>query len=542
LKLQICLVHADIRIPRLFIGIAYLSAFLRQNGFRVNVIDFPAKYENICSDLELLIILEKLKLDKNLRTRNINLYERYRLLELLNSWCEDIIRTRSEIVGFTVDVCNYKLSALLANKIKKERKDILTIFGGPYCSREVTGGVLPKPDVVDIVVHGEGEETMLDIAKKYQESSTLDSIPGATILKDGKPKYCGEHLPIKDLDSLPFPDFTDFELQKYSDGLPINTCRGCYRSCSFCYHIVFWKEYRERSPRSVVNELKHDIQKYRIRKFFFGDSEINSNPDPSRLEKIFDLIIESRLNITWGADAIFGNLRPSLLLKMYRAGCRTLDFRVGSFNSRVLSDMNRKFTPEQIRDTLELVKKNKIIPTTRLTVGFPTETRLDFMEDLLSYYKFFDREIYVYVEIIPMSVYTGTDIFVNSQKYGVKIHEDYYEDRLRFKLLFPSWSSKNVTPSELMFRTTLFRYLHKELRERMDKKVIRPGILAVMTNMDELFKSTDKLGRTEVMTKIYSELLLLWSSSFVKKKDFTQVMAHEFFDKQDVYNLLNRID
>jgi len=231
-----------------------------------------------------------------------------------------------------------------------------------------------------------------------------------------------------------------------------------------------------------------------------------------------------------------------LLSKMYRAGCRTLDFRVGSFNSRVLSDMNRKFTPEQIRDTLKLVKKNKIIPTTRLMVGFPTETRLDFMEDLLSYPKFFDREIYAYVQIVPMSVFTGTDVFVNSQKYGVKIHEDYYEDRLRFKLLFPSWSSKNVTPPELMFRIVLFRILHKELRERMDNKELRPGILAVMAAMDELFKSTDKLRRTEVMTKIYSELLLLWSSSFVKKKDFRQLMAQKFFDKQDVYDLLNRKD
>jgi len=288
--------------------------------------------------------------------------------------------------------------------------------------------------------------------------------------------------------------------------------------------------------------LKHDIKKYEIRDFFFGDSEINSNPNPSRLEKICDLIIESGLEITWSADAIFGNLDSSLLSKMYRAGCRTLDFRVGSFNSHILGDMNRKFTPKQIRETLELVKENKIIPTTRLIVGFPTETRLDFMEDLLSYYEFFDREIYTYVEIIPMSVFTGTDVFLDPQKYGVKIHEDYYEDRLRFKLLFPSWSSKNVTSPELMFRTALFRVLHKELCERMGKEVVRPGILAVMAAMDELFKSTDKLRKTEAMTKIYSELLLLWSSSFVKKKDFRQMMAHEFFDKQDVYDLLNHKD
>jgi len=147
--LQICLVHSDIQIPRLFIGIAYLSAFLRQNGFRVSVIDFPAKYENICSDLELLIILQKLKLNKKLETRNINLYERYRLLELFNSWCRDVVRTKPEIVGFTVNMSNYKPCIILANELKKERNDILTVFGGPYCSREVTAGIIPKQGVVE---------------------------------------------------------------------------------------------------------------------------------------------------------------------------------------------------------------------------------------------------------------------------------------------------------------------------------------------------------------------------------------------------------
>ncbi len=138
-----------------------------------------------------------------------------------------------------------------------------------------------------------------------------------------------------------------------------------------------------------------------------------------------------------------------------------------------------------------------------------------------------------------MNVYTGTDVFLNPQKYGVKIDKDYYEDRLRFKLLFTSWSSKNVTPPEVMFRTTLFRILHKELRELTGKEMVRPGILAVMAAMNELFKSTDKHHKTEAMTKIYSELLLLWSSSFVKKKDFRQTMAQKFFDEQDVYDLLS---
>jgi len=538
--MKICLVRSCTDPPFVPpIGIAYLTSVLRKNGFDVKAMDFQTR--NYQDKLGFKLNARNLIIDKKLNIRYMESAERVRYLKLIDLWCEDVLRADPDIVGFTTTWPNFELACLLANKLKKEKKDILIVFGGPQCSLEVGGKVIPELGVADIIVHGEGEEVMLDIAKNYQNSSTIDFIRGATIVKDGKPKYCGERPPIQDLDTIPFPDFTDFELHKYYYGLPIITSRGCAGSCSFCYHIVFWKKYRERSPENVLKELKHDIRKYGIRRFSIGDSAINSNPDTSRLERICDLIIESGLEITWRVDARVGNLSPSLLAKMRKAGCRSLSFRVGSFNPKISKDMRMGVTPKQIHDTFKWAKENQITAIAYIITGFPTETRLEFMEDLLTYYISFDKDIYANVFFFPMGIYTGTEVYASPQKYGVKKKEEFDEDRLRYKLLFPPWSSKNVSTPELMFRPALFSYLHDELlkADQKEREMGRPGILAVMAFMNERLKSMDKLHRTETMTKIYSELLLSWASSFVKEKDFRQIMAQEFPQKKCLYRFLD---
>ena len=526
--MQICLVHADTLIPRLFAGIAYLSAFLRQNGFRVNVIDFPAKYENICSDLELLIILQKLKLNKKVETKNVNAHERYKLLDLINSWCEDIIKTRSEIVGFTVNMCNYKLSTLLAKDLKKERRDILTVFGGPQCGIEVGGKVIPGLGVVDVVVHGEGEEVMLDIAKNYQNSSTIDSVKGATILKDGKPVYCGERPPIKDLDSLPFPDFTDFELQKYPKILPIVGSRGCIYRCSFCYHPVFWKTYRERSPPNIVAEMHHDVEKYEIRKFEFGDSLIDANL--SRLEKMCDLIIESDLSIEWKAFARMDRLSPSLLSKMHQAGCKELEYGLESFSAKVLRDMRKRITPEKIFNTLVWTTNSGIAMGLHFLTGFPTESKSDFVETLLNFYDIFRKgylnNVDSYVWLHTLIVDPGTHLFLNPHDYGLKIKRRNPDDV--FNLFDYRWTSKKVGGFDRIFRIQMLECLNYELKEYEHcKETLFSGVLPIMDSIKKLSKSTYGKNRIKLFENLYDRLLLIYASSIVSGKNLSEMLSKE---------------
>ena len=84
--------------------------------------------------------------------------------------------------------------------------------------------------------------------------------------------------PVLDLDSLPFPDWSIFQIEKFSykPTLPaspftfIQSSRGCVYGCNYCPYKVFG-EYRERSVKNVIAEMGHLVQKHSIKSLMFRD-------------------------------------------------------------------------------------------------------------------------------------------------------------------------------------------------------------------------------------------------------------------------------
>ncbi|MBU0666436.1 MAG: hypothetical protein KKC26_03670, partial [Nanoarchaeota archaeon] len=75
---------------------------------------------------------------------------------LVNSWCEKIISSKPEIIGFSINTSSRLFSLLIAQKIKKINKDIWIIFGGPECRIEESGQFIIKTGFIDAIVIGEG--------------------------------------------------------------------------------------------------------------------------------------------------------------------------------------------------------------------------------------------------------------------------------------------------------------------------------------------------------------------------------------------------
>ena len=88
---------------------------------------------------------------------------------------------------------------------------------------------------------------------------------------------------IQDLDSLGFPDFSDFDLKRYFPmnhyHLPIMGSRGCPYDCTFCSNHVLKKKLkgdyvRFRSVDNIIQEIEQRIQNYRkmgMRFLYFFD-------------------------------------------------------------------------------------------------------------------------------------------------------------------------------------------------------------------------------------------------------------------------------
>ncbi|MBF0354912.1 MAG: B12-binding domain-containing radical SAM protein [Alphaproteobacteria bacterium] len=146
---------------------------------------------------------------------------------------------KADVVGFSIYVWNANISLAIAKRLKELRPERLTVLGGPQVPTEPEDFLRSHP-WIDVVVHGEGERTFLQLLEAYP-SRDWQKISGISYI-DGDGVF---HQPplatrITDLDDIPSP-----YLEGVFDGLMAahpdqtwlamwETNRGCPFSCTFC--------------------------------------------------------------------------------------------------------------------------------------------------------------------------------------------------------------------------------------------------------------------------------------------------------------------
>jgi radical SAM superfamily enzyme YgiQ (UPF0313 family) len=368
------------------IGIAYLASMLKSEGYGIKCYDL---------NIELYNLLKKSSIDywdfKNYSCwSNPAIFSKV-LLPLLKKYLKvkikEILTYNPEIIGLSVFDTNALTSLYVAEEIKKENSRKKIIFGGPECFKEKNSFKFLKSGFVDTVVIGEGEETLLKLLKKYVEKKTFENVKGSIAMVDKKIIDAGFREEIKNLDDLPYPDYSVFDIAQYKkNALPILTSRGCTARCSFCGEVIYWKKYRFRRAENIFEELKQSVIHYKIKEFFFNDSLINGNL--TELSKLVDLIKENKMDIIWGGYArVDPKMDIDFLKKMKKAGCYFLSYGIESGSQKVLNNMNKHFLLKDAERNLKDTQKAGIETHVNWIVGFPTESWLDFLKSLIFIYK-----------------------------------------------------------------------------------------------------------------------------------------------------------
>lgn len=343
-------------------GLAYIAAFLLKNGHQVKVLDMRLEYEEG-------YLLDKLK------------------------------EFKPDIVGVTGPSLQYSRLYNLIDILKKQGYRV--VVGGPHAST-IRKKILEETNA-DFAIKGEGELTFLDLCngKEKQDISGLIWRDNGTIVENP------DRERIKDLDSLPFPAYELFEIEKYMDKkIPILTSRGCPYRCIYCsVRLVIGREFVSRSPENVVEEIIKWKNKGYSR-FIFPDDCFSL--DLNRAKKICDLIIEKNLNI--GFDLRNGirvnRVDEELLRKMKKAGCFFVSFGVESGVQDVLNSMKKDITLEQVTTAVSLAKKVGIKHGVFFIIGLPGDTYEKFKQSLKFALSLKADEVRFY-NIVP---YPGTEL------------------------------------------------------------------------------------------------------------------------------------
>lgn len=336
--------------PQPSIGIAYLAAVLRGNGYAVDVVD---AYVN-----------------------------EYSLDDIMS----EIATCSPDLVGISVLTPSAEIVFQISKRIRELFPQVLIAMGNMHASL-FAEEILFK-EYADFVVHREGEITLFELVKALDLKGNLEAVEGISFKRNGMIINTPLRSHIVDLDALPFPAWDLFPMEKYSTDprtvvkkgqveMQILSTRGCPNQCTFCSSRTeksLGHQYRMRNPKKVVDEMVYAHETFGSEVFSFMDLAF-----PLVRQHASELcheIIKRGLHkkIQWITECRVKPLDQELLNLLRRAGCSRICFGIESGNDAILKTLKKNFTTDDVKNAVKMAKNAGIVVDGMFMIGLPEET------------------------------------------------------------------------------------------------------------------------------------------------------------------------
>jgi anaerobic magnesium-protoporphyrin IX monomethyl ester cyclase len=303
---------------------------------------------------------------------------------------ENALAVKTEVTGIYCMATMMKEALWFADQLRSSNR--LLIAGGPL----PTCDPLPFLISFDIVVKGEGEQTIVEILQAFKDRSSFDPIPGIVYRKetftDNSKKESLISTPDrpfeKNLDILPFPARELLPNKSYirhgkkKSGYSITTVmstRGCPYQCEFCSNVVFGGSYRERSPQNVVDEIEEALE-FGYDRISFADDVFTLNRE--RVMRICDEIKHRNLHFAWECLGRVDSMDYETAKTMKDAGCARIYFGIESGSDVILQIMKKNISAEQARKAVEVIHQAGIQVGAFFILFYPGDTDDTVLETL----------------------------------------------------------------------------------------------------------------------------------------------------------------
>lgn len=396
----------------------------------------------------------------------------------VESVIEETLRYDPDIVGITIHATAAHMTSIeIAGKLKEVKKDTLLVAGG-HQATFVPQDLLRNG--FDIVVLGEGDETIKEVANAFRSGSGFENIPGIVFNKEeGRCVIVQtDRRPlIPDLDSLPFPALHLVNSHAYSfkafggeKVVALETARGCPYACDFCSVTPTWgNKWRSKSNRRILMELEL-ARKLGYKWLFFVDDIFVVYPNVNQRMSLFDSMIDEGYDqfkwmVQMRADVTAKN--PKLIERGAEAGMRIAFLGVESGSQEILKKLHKGIFTSQSVQAVRTLDENGVIVLLGMMLGAPYET----LNDMLTTIKFSLKLADVGADAVQFTLYTplpGTRIFNDSLRKRKLLTLDWS----RYDVLTPVMDSK-INPAVvqlLQFYGNYSFYLLKWLKSRIGAK------------------------------------------------------------------------
>lgn len=329
------------------------------------------------------------------------------------------------VVGVTATTATIKNALKYIKAIKELLPNTLTVIGGPHPTF-TPEGTLKAEDSLDVVVVGEGEETLTEIAEEYikNEFRNFENVKGIVYRDNGRINATPPRPLIENLDDLPFParhliPFNEYKTSQSQAGGMI-TSRGCVFNCNYCSSsLIMGKKFRSRSAENVVDELEELVYKYGVRDIAFLDDIFMLNK--RRARAVADEIKNRCLDISFVTSSRVDTVNQDILECLKNAGMSTLYCGIESGSQRVLDLMGKGITLKQSEDAIKAAKNVDIDVLGSFMLGYPGETPQE-MDQTIDFSIKLDPD---YSQFSILTPFPGTPIYYELKQKGLLGTEDW---------------------------------------------------------------------------------------------------------------------
>ncbi len=387
-------------------ALMYLSSFLKSKGLHVDLVDNPVDRARMGS------------------------------LDASNPCVDELLdqvrRLRPDLLGMTLFSRELKDISLLCRLFKQASPQTRIVLGGPHPTA-MPSETLKLLSDCDLVVRGEGELVLHDLACALQERRPFSSVAGIAFREGSQVVLTPPAEVVADLDTIPFPDrqaliqhYRNGTYSSFLRGSPadvIMTSRSCPFNCSFCFKVC--GRYRSRSAENVLAELDWVYQNIRPASLDFMDDSFTI--ERKRVNAILDGLISRNYPIALKVRSRVNVVDEALLTRMKAAGVKTVVFGFESGSQSMLDAFNKRTLVEENVRASQLARKVGLNCLGDMILFYPGETRASLKET---------------VDFVRRANPTAVKFYVLTPLPSTKV----YEEAKAAGTLVGDWSMESQTP------------------------------------------------------------------------------------------------
>ncbi len=348
---------------------------------------------------------------------------------------------KADVIGIGGTIVQLRTMVMTARFVRKSNPDAWLFFAGRGVF-SINEEILLQD--ADAVLIGEGEDAIPKLVENGLPFDDESFLPGWVWKgKNGDVRSSGK-APLVDVTKQPLPAWDLYPLENYLNFAKstrgyatahIMASRGCVHHCTFCDRKMSDGGVRRRPVEHVVGEMTEMADRYSgydLKDFYFFDPSFMSSREWS--EQLYKELANLK-KFNWGCLARVDDIEKEMLLKAKESGCLYMNFGVETGSDRILKEVAKDVTTDQIKEAFSLCHKNGIKPGALLLIGLPQETQ----EDIDALKKLLKSICPSFINISIVCPFPGTamakqfrDDILPVDAFG---YCDYFPERTMFKNL-----------------------------------------------------------------------------------------------------------